>query len=662
MELKYDFMKISDKKFKIFQKTVIIVLIFSFSFGAGFLVQPKKTSAAWGILDVNVDSPANWWSAIMKFYSNYKVTFDTVKDILVQTFAKKALDYITNETIQWIQGEGDPAFITDFEGFIKDIGDQAGAEFLNQLTGIDFCGPWGTKIKTALSKPKKFSTRAKCTLSKIGANFEDFMNDFNKGGWAAWLSVSESQNNPYGSYLMALNEKLYLEGEKKETAKNKAIMGSGFLGNEVCMQIEDCDIDTGECHKESGEWKKSDIPAGAACQKWESKTPATLMADMLEKSVGSNTTWLTGKEKWTSYVVAILDALINRIVKEGIMAVTTSDTDGTSGGSTGFPAPPVIEYDMSPPVTQATTSDAWHITLVPNETVLGVFFTTNGNEPQVDVINTSPYNSSDPVSVPILANNTTVKWFSVDQNYNQEATHTQQFNPPFSTTTVSTVAGAVDSTTVVLLTNKPATIYYSIDGSYPTNRYLKKINVPVVNASNSGSVLRWFGVDINNNQESTVHFLTLTPPFPQPKSLKELIEIYDFVNPVANIVAPSSASQNQFFALDPSLSTDDDNTPKIVMYEWDFDNDGNYDWWTTDYNRDGIFEEKQCKQDSSGVVNTYCSVNTTIGAGFAGMQVLTGAPAGKIEVKYSASGVKTIRLRVTDDEGLYTEKSVNVNM
>lgn len=687
------------------------------------MYQPKKVYAYWGVVDFNVGDPATWWNAIMKFYSSYKSTFETIKDILVQTFAKKALDYITNETIKWIQGGGDPAFVTDFQGFAKGLADDALGETLNKIVGTNLCSNWGPLISISLARIPTFGSKSRCTFSQIGTSYENFMNDFNQGGWRGWIKLTEDANNPYTIYLNALDERTKLASAKQLAGEQKVQSGAGFLGAEVCVEMETCADDvtrqscigcdqcladndnsficqdfcdecdtqyfkTGSfeesaCMTETGEWKKADIPEGSNCKKWESKTPGTLMADMLGKSVGGNTSWLTGKEKWTSYVAAILDALINRIITEGVLAVTKENSDDASGGSAGFPAPPVLEFDTTPSVTQATTSDAWHVTFIPNEPIMGIFYSVDGSEPQVNVTNTAPYDSSNPITVPILTN-TILKWFSLDTNFITEPTRTGQFNPPFSTSPVSTAIGAAGANDIVLLSNKPATIYYSLDGSYPTNRYVKKITISSsgvsnmsnfsnmggvpnldgsnVNAFNSaeatGPQIKWLGVDDTGEIESTVHSLVMSPPFPQIAFFRELIKIYDFIAPNAEIVGPVSANQNQFFTLNPLSSSDNDSTPKIVAYEWDFDDDGIYDWHAVDYDRNGVFDELQCKDGNSVCL---ISNSVSIGNGFYEMQSVSSTP-GMAQVKYSAPGTKTIRLMVTDDEGLSGETSVDVNV
>jgi hypothetical protein len=665
----------SNKQYKAFQKPIAGFLIFLICFSLlGGVFYPKKAEAgALPVICVNCamepTQSAGWAANAVNFVKDYGIglkdlaiagaewawnTKNSALKMAMASFRKMLLDYMVDEIVRWIQGGGEPRFITDWEGFLLDVADQAGGKFLEELLGSDVMAglcrsDWAIKVNIALQKPPRFATQARCTLTDIGANFDDFMDNFNNGGWKAWIKVSEAQNNPYGFYLMALNEKLAREAEAKTGAKMKAETGKGFLGDDVCEKIT---CSTGgygpkggvETETKTGVWDKNDIPSGCSCDKWTTKTPGHIAAVALDKSVFKDIEWLQNNEEWESYIVAITNALVNRMIKEGVMSITSQDVSGSEGGSPGSPTSNLEDlFDSEPAVTTASFFDPWRVKITANEPAF-IYYTLDGAEPS---ISSSVY--IDPIQI---TSSGTLKWFSVDYNGNKEGVHAMDLAPPFTVPEQpepSSIAVAVDSSGIALISSEPSTIYYTTDSTVPntsSSRYIKKIDLSQL------ALIQWFSVNTQGVQETVINSLSTSPPFPNA----DLTEITDLVAPTAGIIAPSSASANQFFELDPSASWDDDNSPKIVMYEWDFDNDGEYDWWTVDWNRDGVFDEEQCR---SGAVCT--DPASGISNGFSGMNVPSSAQAGVVEVKYS-SGTRDITLRVTDDEGLWTTVGVTVDV
>lgn len=658
----------SSRKYKVLQKPIAVFLIFLICFSSmASLFYPKKTEAAYPVAVVSDPFTVGGWikdaANFVKDHAIQAATYaikaadwlwkqqNTALKIAMAIFRKTLLDYMTDEIIKWIQGGGNPKFVTDWKGFLIDAADTAGGKFLEEMTGSDImrglCQPnWAISIRMGLQKPGKFSTRAMCTLSDIGVNVNEFLDNFHNGGWKAWIKVSESQNNPYGLYLMAFNEKLDREAKARLAAQNEALSGAGFLSDNVCVK-RTCWGEEDE-YSESGTWKKGqegdvlnaqgNLAASCYCDKWETRTPGKILADGLRESVFKDIDWIKNNEEWESYVVAITNALVNRLVTEGVMALTSSDS--TSGQGT-TPSELKDLLDTKPPTSVASAYDSWHMQIIADEPVF-IYYTLDGSNPTTaSLIYGSPIEIKTP---------TTLKWLAMDYNGNKEGVHTMALNPPFvaDLTPPSSVIYAVGPNSIALVSNEPAVIYYTIDGFDPnvsSPRYIKKIDVGIL------TPVKWFAVDPQGNREIKINAIAVIPPFPD----SELTVIVDLIEPVASISAPASARDGSFFKLDPSLSADNDKTPKIVMYEWDFDNNGIYDWWMVDWNRDGVFDESQCRSGAD------CTDGDGIGNGFEGMSVPSGEKPGVINVKYK-DGNRAITLRVTDDEGLYNSTSVTVNV
>jgi len=663
--------KINKKSRNLYKKAVGAILLFVICFSLissiNFVSFPfQEAEAYWGIGDINVESAG----AIIKY----------VREIAWSVVRKAILDRIVDQIIAWISGEGDPQFVTDWKGFMRDAGEQAGAMFLQDLIGNDLmtklCQPnWALRINISLGKPKKFSTRAMCTFKDIGKNFKEFMNNFSNGGWKAWIKTTEGQNNPYGFYLMSLNEKMSLGNKAVISAEKEATSGGGFLSDKRCKKIKYQGTVTETT--ETGTWKKDGIPKDTECTQWETVTPGQIAAEGLNKSVFKDIDWLKNNETWTSYIAAITDAMVNRLVKEGVEALTKPKKDDYEGASPDLVAQweQIFTADTTPPETIARpfTEDSVEIVVTSNEppsSKITIYYTIDGTEPTENIIYpdpTSPFTQSSVGSKiyinPIKINSPTIlKWFGKDMEGNKEGVHSQLFVPPFTiidNTKPSTFSFAVEENKIALVTVpfEPTTIYYTTNGTEPTSasqRYIKALDVSDSSVFEwlgvfDNPVLKWFAIDKAGNSEAVQTLVISTP----------LSDIKDLVNPSPVIIVPRTIQANQFFRLNPSQSTDNDSTPRIVMYEWDFDNDGIYDWWIIDWNRDGVLDESQCR---SGAICTEPSSGFLTGSGFKGMRIPSDALPGMIEVKYDVGYGRRIGLRVTDDEGLSAEASAMVDV
>ncbi|MCL4437647.1 hypothetical protein M1513_01240, partial [Patescibacteria group bacterium] len=82
-----------------------------FGAAAGTVANPicQAISIAWSAVEFAADKA---WKAS-------EVLGRSLRDII----AKRIMDYIVDQTVKWIQGGGKPKFITNWNGFLKDVGD-----------------------------------------------------------------------------------------------------------------------------------------------------------------------------------------------------------------------------------------------------------------------------------------------------------------------------------------------------------------------------------------------------------------------------------------------------------------------------------------------------------------------------------------------------------
>ena len=239
---------------------------------------------------------------------------------LRDVIAKRIIDYIVDQTVQWIQGGGKPQFVTDWKGFLKKAGDIAFDQVIKDVGLARLCEPFSLQVRISLLPVQGFSTRISCTLDSVVKNIEDFYKNFENGGWIAYNEAWQPQNNYFGQMLM-IHDQILTETSKEVTAQaNDALAGKGFLSVKKCIAWQTpLDPQTGQ---PSGERK---------CVREEIVTPGDTVGVAVGNAITSDTQWAANIQSWTS---ALVNALINRLITEGVGLMGGS---GTGGGSSYYP-------------------------------------------------------------------------------------------------------------------------------------------------------------------------------------------------------------------------------------------------------------------------------------------------------------------------------------
>jgi hypothetical protein len=379
----------------------ILVITTIFSIGGWVLFYPNSTQAQFGggaadiiggpyqieqtVWDKVKFGIKQTWNTIDKAFQKIQTAiavWEKSDRLLVRAAAAAAeialvtiLNMLTNEIIKWIQGGGEPRFVTNWQDFLKDAADKVGGEFVDQYLGAGWlCEPFDLDIKIALLDVPTFDERVRCTISDIVENINTFYDDFSKGGWAGWIELTKPRNNFYGAYHIALEEKLKLEALAKEAAGQEAIAGRGFLSPKVCVRghLEDMctGYDTNTCNNKDSCYDLKDTAKKSNCHKFVcdkevASTPASVISDVVSRAADRNLELLQdqiadltdSKGILAPYITAIGHALINRIMKEGLAFITES---GPTIDKPSRPIPagrPVYQVDQTPAqVTQTQAS------------------------------------------------------------------------------------------------------------------------------------------------------------------------------------------------------------------------------------------------------------------------------------------------------------------
>ncbi len=304
---------------------------------AGGFVFPPRAQAIFGLADitVNPEGVVGWiWNVA-------EVALNTFLESTLEALKKRLLDQITDQIVNWIQNGQEPRFLSDFSGFIADTAQVTAGDVARDVGLGDLCtGISPTRIKIQLEQPY-FSERVSCTLDQIVGNVERFGQSFANGGWIGYQELLKPQNNRYGVELLVQGELEKRAGLTGEANKLEVQTGQGFKSTKECLEwtlyfnVNGKTEVRGQLHQNDEGFspdpsKPPAVAEGgeATNQQWKctedrATTPGTVIAKGLEKALYSNIDFLVNSSgaNISTYLGAILDAAINRVIKEGVKGV-----------------------------------------------------------------------------------------------------------------------------------------------------------------------------------------------------------------------------------------------------------------------------------------------------------------------------------------------------
>ena len=290
-------------------------------------IAPKPASASVPVFETNPAVTGD----IVKFG---EMTFQWAFKVAAEALKKQLLNMIVDQIVQWIQGGGNPKFITDWPGFFRDAVDQASGKFLQQIGLSQLCSPFKPLLSRAFIPIPTFTERTSCTLSQVGVNIDVFLKDFKKGNWIAWQEmVLRPQNNVYGAYVLTWDQYEIEKSAAAKAAAAEAQAGRGFLSVKRCIEWNSAGLQTCVDSGESMEDCKK-----AACIKEETVTPGAVVGDLAAKAVGSDIDYIVNAKDFAAYVSAITNAILNRMFAEGMGLLHTALSSGGGGGGGGSSA------------------------------------------------------------------------------------------------------------------------------------------------------------------------------------------------------------------------------------------------------------------------------------------------------------------------------------
>jgi hypothetical protein len=170
----------------------------------------------------------------------------TIKEFLLDFIAYSIVDKIIKRiaasTVNWINSgfRGSPAFVANPGAYFTSIANEVAGDFIYNNPNLNFlCGPIKARIRVTLATNyNRRTTPRSCTLDDVIGNMEDFINDFERGGWQKFFRLTqEQQNNPIGAYIQAEGDMARQIASRLDLKRKELDWGNGFLSFKTCDKL-----------------------------------------------------------------------------------------------------------------------------------------------------------------------------------------------------------------------------------------------------------------------------------------------------------------------------------------------------------------------------------------------------------------------------------------
>ena len=250
------------------------------------------------------NAPTHSLSLFQQIMEVFQTIYEWAQTFILSALKKRILDMIVDMLVKWIQGGGEPKFVTDWQGFMKEVTDIAVDES-PRAARVAFLGePFNIYLRLAAFNPypvKTFSQQISCSLDRVVGNIRSFYRDFRNGSFIALNEQWKPGNNIYGGILLAYDETNRRIVAKTQASRDEAVSGGGFLSVKRCRKV----------------------PGAMAAQVCENVTPGRLVGDAAAEAIGADIKYIVNADQLAEYVTALADAAFNRIIREGLALAKT---------------------------------------------------------------------------------------------------------------------------------------------------------------------------------------------------------------------------------------------------------------------------------------------------------------------------------------------------
>jgi hypothetical protein len=279
--------------------------------------------------------------------------------------AKILVAQIVKSTVTWANNgfEGNPAYVTDYEGYFTNLADGIAGDLIGGTKKLGFlCSPFQNSIRISLATQYYQSSEQvfQCRISGIKGNIENFYQDFSNGGWQAWFSMTQNDaSNQAGAYLVAKAELDASISQALGREKTKLDWGQGFKSKGDCLVRNGTGLNL--LPNPTPEQTLADkynpaYPPGDCILSGPDKTPGTVIKAQLDKVLPSGLEKLITVNHVEQLVGAFASGLLQRYVfsSKGLFSNQYNDHFNVSDDGSVKPTAPSLP--QASPTTPSTSS------------------------------------------------------------------------------------------------------------------------------------------------------------------------------------------------------------------------------------------------------------------------------------------------------------------
>ena len=246
------------------------------------------------------------WAQAKKQSTN---EFKNIGDCLARTIGRAVIQQMTNSVVNWINSgfNGKPSFVTNFQQYFTNVGDQAAGEFIRGTSLSFLCSPFQLKIRIAIAQSyARRNNAASCSLTGIVKNVNSFLSgNWSQGGWGGLLQLTTMPtNNPYGAYAYA---QIGLSNAQTSAINNanRNISPGGFISLQKC--------DTQQGPNQSGT---------AGYQNCKVTTPGSVIEQSLKDTLQQPYLANQLAQSFDQIISALMNQLITKTLYNGLSSLS----------------------------------------------------------------------------------------------------------------------------------------------------------------------------------------------------------------------------------------------------------------------------------------------------------------------------------------------------
>jgi hypothetical protein len=257
-------------------------------------------------------------------------------DPIAWMVAKAALQSVVKSTINWINSgfNGSPAFVTDLQQKLLDVGDAQAHQFLGQLsTNLHIKSPFQGDVASAVGKAYFMATNKDAffiqnpyDLDTYSPNSSAYLKgDFTQGGLnALFAQIRNPANSSLGAAELARNALFSQVASQQDVLRADYQAGNGFISWR------------GSCKTPGPE---NDIRATLStddnCLAYNVQTPGSVIHDAATKAFGSGVDTLVSAHTFDEIVNSLLAQMLSKVASSAGL-IGLSQSSASSGGRAYF--------------------------------------------------------------------------------------------------------------------------------------------------------------------------------------------------------------------------------------------------------------------------------------------------------------------------------------